>query len=71
MQYRTNRIGIAGYPMIQIDDDYFEDLTPDSVQAVLEAYKRGETPKAGPQSGRFTSEPAGGATTLKSRPATR
>ncbi|MGE0093713.1 MAG: NADH-quinone oxidoreductase subunit NuoE [Alphaproteobacteria bacterium] len=58
-------------PMIQIDDDYFEDLTPDSVQAVLEAYKRGETPKPGPQSGRFTSEPAGGATTLKSRPATR
>ena len=58
-------------PMVQIDDDYYEDLTPDSIQAVLEAFKRGERPKPGSQSGRHSSEPAGGPTTLAARPATR
>ena len=29
-------------PMVQINDDYFEDLTAESFKAVLEALKRGE-----------------------------
>ncbi|MCA1906878.1 MAG: NADH-quinone oxidoreductase subunit NuoE [Magnetospirillum sp.] len=51
-------------PMMQINDDYYEGLTPDSTKAVLEALKRGETPKPGPQDGRQFSAPAGGPTTL-------
>lgn len=52
-------------PMMQIDDDYYEDLTPDATRSILQALRRGETPKPGPQSGRRGSEPAGGLTTLR------
>ena len=55
-------------PMVQIDDDYYEDLTGERMTAILEAFKRGETPRPGSQSGRHTSEPAGGLTTLKDAP---
>jgi NADH-quinone oxidoreductase subunit E len=51
-------------PMMQINDDYYEDLTAASAAAVLEALARGEKPKVGPQNGRLASEPAGGPTTL-------
>ncbi len=51
-------------PMVQINDDYYEDLTKDNFKAVLRALKNGETPKAGSQSGRHSSEPVGGPTTL-------
>lgn len=53
-------------PVVQINDDYFEDLNKDNVRAVLKKLKAGERPKPGSQSGRHTSEPAGGALTLKS-----
>lgn len=52
-------------PMMQINDDYYEDLSPESTKAILEALKRGETPKPGPQNGRQFSAPEGGPTTLK------
>ena len=51
-------------PMMQINDDYYEDLTAETATAVLEALAQGEKPKTGPQSGRRASEPAGGPTTL-------
>ena len=51
-------------PMMQINDDYYEDLDTDSTKAVLEALKRGETPKPGPQNGRQFSCPAGGPSSL-------
>ncbi len=51
-------------PMVQINDDYYEDLTPESFAAILQALKRGETPKIGSQIGRVGSEPVGGLTTL-------
>lgn len=51
-------------PMMWVEDDYFEDLTYDTAKAVLEAFKRGETPAAGPQSGRKGSEPKGKRKTL-------
>ena len=51
-------------PMLQYKDDFYEDLTEESTGRILEALKRGETPKPGPQSGRLSSEPLGGATTL-------
>jgi NADH-quinone oxidoreductase subunit E len=56
----------ATAPMVQINDDNYEDLTPERLNAVLDALERGETPKPGTQEpGRHTSEPAGGPTTLK------
>ena len=51
-------------PMIQINDDFYEDLDEASTKKVLEAFKRGETPKPGPQVDRQTSAPIGGPTTL-------
>lgn len=51
-------------PMMWIDDDYYEDLTYEKAKAILEAFKRGETPKPGPQSGRRGSEPNGERKTL-------
>ena len=56
-------------PMAQIGDDYFEDLDAKSMTAIIEALKRGEAPKPGPQTDRQTSAPLGGATTLKDLPA--
>ena len=52
-------------PVVQINDDFYEDLDEASIKKVLDAFKRGETPKPGPQIDRQTSAPQGGATTLK------
>jgi NADH-quinone oxidoreductase subunit E len=54
----------ANAPMVQINADNYEDLTYDSMTAILEALERGETPKAGSQIGRTASCPEGGPTTL-------
>jgi len=54
-------------PMMQIGDDYYEDLDSDSTEAILEKLKAGEIPKPGSQTGRHTSEPAGGLTTLTNK----
>lgn len=51
-------------PMVQIGDDFYEDLDEESAGRLLEALKRGEKLKPGPQSGRLSSEPLGGPTTL-------
>jgi NADH-quinone oxidoreductase subunit E len=53
-------------PMIQINDDCYEDLDAASTERLLEALKASETPKPGPQTGRQTSAPASGPTTLTS-----
>jgi NADH-quinone oxidoreductase subunit E len=55
----------ANAPMVQINDDNYEDLTEESMGAVLDALARGERPKIGPQIDRQTSCPEGGPTTLK------
>jgi len=52
-------------PMMQINDDYFEDLDAAATESVLLRLKRGLTPTPGPQSGRKGCEPAGGLTTLR------
>ena len=54
----------ANAPMVQINDDNYEDLTADRMGAVLDALARGERPKVGPQVDRQTSAPEGGPTTL-------
>jgi len=46
-------------PMIQIDDDYYEDLDEFSTKTVLDSFKKGEKPAPGPQNGRMGSEPKG------------
>ncbi|MFM5916783.1 MAG: NADH-quinone oxidoreductase subunit NuoE [Novosphingobium sp.] len=56
----------ASAPMVQINDDNYEDLTVDSLNAVLDGLAAGKTPKPGTQlKGRHTVEPEGGPTTLK------
>jgi NADH-quinone oxidoreductase subunit E len=53
-------------PMVQINDDNYEDLTAERLDAVLDALAAGGTPKTGTQEpGRHTVEPLGGPTTLK------
>ena len=54
----------ANAPMVQINDDNYEDLTFETTTAVLEALARGEKPRTGPQIERQTSCPEGGPTTL-------
>jgi len=52
-------------PMMQIGDDYYEDLDAASTEKVLDAYANGETPTPGSQAGkRVGCQPAGGLTTL-------
>ena len=54
----------ANAPMVQINADNYEDLTYDSMTAILAALARGETPRTGSQIGRTASCPEGGPTTL-------
>jgi NADH-quinone oxidoreductase E subunit len=51
-------------PMMQIGDDYYEDLSPETTKQILGELKAGGTPKTGSQIGRRSCEPAGGLTTL-------
>jgi NADH-quinone oxidoreductase subunit E len=55
----------ANAPMVQINDDNYEDLTEESMGGILDALARGETPKPGPQIDRQTSCAVTGPTTLK------
>ena len=55
----------ANAPMVQINDDNYEDLTEESMGAILDALASGQTPKPGPQIDRQTSCPVTGPTTLK------
>jgi NADH-quinone oxidoreductase E subunit len=52
-------------PMMQIGDDYYEDLDSDTARAVLAVLKQGGKPKTGSQIGRRSCEPKNGLTTLK------
>lgn len=65
-------------PMVQINDDYYEDLTPESVKSLLTALKdsasateagqKVEVPAAGPLSGRSSCENSAGITNLRDPP---
>ena len=46
-------------PVVWIGDDYYEDVDPDAAKRILDALKRGETPKPGSQIGRHASAPVG------------
>ena len=51
-------------PMMQVNDDYYEDLDGERTRKLLEALKRSEKPERGPQIDRYNSAPVGGRTTL-------
>ena len=51
-------------PVLQVNDDFYEDMDADSAVALLDALRRGEPPKPGSMTGRQNSAPLGGPTTL-------
>jgi NADH-quinone oxidoreductase subunit E len=53
-------------PMAQINYDYYEDLTAESFNKILDGLAAGKKVKPGPQIDRQLSAPVGGPTTLKS-----
>jgi NADH-quinone oxidoreductase subunit E len=55
----------ANAPMVQINDDNYEDLTFETMTAILDDLAAGKQPKIGPQIERQTSCPEGGPTSLK------
>ncbi|MDD3371836.1 MAG: NADH-quinone oxidoreductase subunit NuoE [Alphaproteobacteria bacterium] len=54
----------ANAPVVQINDDYYEDLTPETMEKILEDLKAGKKPSPGSQTNRQGACPAPGPTTL-------
>lgn len=52
-------------PMVQINDDYFEDLNADIMVSILESLKKDVMPPSGPQNGRRGSMALTGPTSLE------
>ena len=55
-------------PMLQINDNYYEDLSTEDAAFILDELAAGRSPKAGPYSNRFAAEPITGPTTLTTPP---
>lgn len=51
-------------PILQVNDDFYEDMDRERTLALIEALRRGDPPKPGSMIGRQTSAPEGGPTTL-------
>lgn len=51
-------------PMMQINDDYYEDLTADDAKRIVNDLRSGKQPKTGPQNGRHGAAPLGDLTSL-------
>ncbi|MDX1402430.1 MAG: NADH-quinone oxidoreductase subunit NuoE, partial [Kiloniellales bacterium] len=58
----------ANAPMVQINDDYYEDLTPERMEEIIDDLRAGKEVPKGSQIGRLTSAPEGGPTTLQNLP---
>ncbi len=56
--------GCVNAPVLQVDDDYYEDMDYDSTVRLIEALRRGERPAPGSMIGRQTSAPIGERTSL-------
>ena len=52
-------------PMVQVNDDFYEDLTPKTMEKLIDDLGAGKPTKVGPQINRLNSAAEGGATTLK------
>ena len=55
-------------PMVQVNDDYYEDLTPKDMEYILDELAAGRRPKPGPYSSRHAAEPITGLTSLTEPP---
>jgi NADH-quinone oxidoreductase E subunit len=51
-------------PILQVNDDFFEDMDAKLTEQLIAALRRGEAPRPGSMIGRQTSAPVGGPTTL-------
>jgi NADH-quinone oxidoreductase subunit E len=51
-------------PVLQVNDDFYEDMDAERTKELLAALRRGDIPKPGSTIGRQTSAPEGGPTTL-------
>jgi NADH-quinone oxidoreductase subunit E len=51
-------------PMAQINDYYYEDLTPETMGQIIDDFRAGKAPEPGSYIGRRSSEPEGGPLTL-------
>ena len=52
-------------PILQVNDDFYEDLDATTTEALLDALREGRPPPPGSATGRRGSEPVGGRTTLR------
>jgi NADH-quinone oxidoreductase subunit E len=51
-------------PVLQVDDDFYEDMDAEKVKSLIAALREGKPPPPGSMIGRQTSAPEGGPTTL-------
>jgi NADH-quinone oxidoreductase E subunit len=51
-------------PILQVDDDFYEDMDAERTEALIAALRRGERPPVGSMAGRQGSAPEGGPNTL-------
>lgn len=58
----------ANAPMVQINDEYYEDLSPERMAEMIEDLRAGRELPVGSQIGRLTSSPEGGPQTLQDLP---
>ena len=56
--------GCVNAPILQVNDDFYEDMDAATTEALIAALRRGEPPRPGSMIGRITSAPEGGPTTL-------
>ena len=61
----------ANAPIVQVNNDYYEDLDAERTRTLIAALRRGETPERGPTIDRYNSAPVGGRTTLLDEVGTR
>lgn len=52
-------------PMVQVNDDFYEDLTPQRMVEILDLLEKDKEVPAGSQTGRLNSQALGGGTTLR------
>ena len=55
-------------PILQVDDDFYEDMDAEKTRTLLAALRAGKPPPPGSMTGRQTSAPEGGPTTLNFAP---
>ena len=51
-------------PILQVDDDFYEDMNAERVKTLIASLRKGERPPVGSMAGRQKSAPEGGPTTL-------